>query len=94
MTVRGPMVRIALLEDTDRSKTRRRTTFGRARTEFAPFGMRASYDAKHRVDRRSYIQVLLPIDFTFGKGGTVMGWEIGLKEGRFRLVQWMPQSNI
>ena len=54
MTVRGPMVRIALLEDTDRSKTRRRTTFGRARTEFAPFGMRASYDAKHRVDRRSY----------------------------------------
>ena len=64
MTVRGPMVRIALLEDTDR------------------FG------------RRPYIQVLLPIDFTFGKGGTVMGWEIGLQEGRFRLVQWMPQSNI
>lgn len=59
MTVRGPMVRIALLED----------------------------------DLR-YIQVLLPIDFTFGKGGAVMGWEIGLKEGRFRLVQWMPQSNI
>ena len=64
MTVRGPMVRIALLEDTDR------------------FG------------QRPYIQVLLPIDFTFGKGGTVMGWEIGLQEGRFRLVQWMPQSNI
>ena len=89
MTVRGPMVRIALLEDTDRSKTRRFASYDLQSTRRF-----ASYDALRRVGQRPYIQVLLPIDFTFGKGGTVMGWEIGLQEGRFRLVQWMPQSNI
>jgi hypothetical protein len=41
-----------------------------------------------------YIQVWLPIDFTFGRRGAVSGEEIGFGTGRFKFIQWMPYSML
>jgi hypothetical protein len=44
-----------------------------------------------------HIQVWLPIDFTFGRRGTITGEELGFvtdAKRRYKFVQWMPYSML
>ena len=91
------MRRIALLRSVEEAKPLRSTPTERSSGANSFAGVDAGY-----------IQVWLPIDFTFGRRGTVTGEELGFvtdrriygkavsfdAERRYKFVQWMPLSKI